>query len=332
VGTGGHLYGVRCTSAANCWAVGDTGASLTEALHWNGQKWSQVATPSPGDYYDTLYDVACTSAASCWAVGTAAYSATFKAPNLALHWDGHAWSQVATPSPYTGEGFNELLSVTCISPGDCWAVGLDSVGGQALHWNGRRWSLIPTPGAGLSDVHCISRANCWAVGIGQGNAVLHWNGRTWSQVATPAPGTMSELNGIRCTSAASCWAVGGYGDGRIDRTEALHWDGHQWSQVPTPKPRGTVNDPRGLGGLTCTSASNCWAVGPANFPLGSVANEALHWNGHAWSYVAMPSPALGQDPTLRAVTCISAANCWAVGSDAGGNQVLHWNGHQWSTA
>ena len=72
--------------------------------------------------------------------------------------------------------------------------------------------------------------------------------------------------------------------------------------------------------------------GPANFPLGSAVNEALHWNGHTWSYVTVPSPALGQDPTLHAVDCTSAANCWAVGSDARGIQVLHWTGHQWSTA
>src|SRR5262249_14813646 len=161
-----------------------------------------------------------------------------------LHWNGHTWSRVAAPSPHTGEGFNELLSVTCVSPGDCWAVGLDSVGGQALHWHGHVWSLVPTPGAGLRGVRLISSANCCAVGQGQWNAVVDWNGRTWAMVAAPAPGTASVLSGVRCTSAASCWAVGGYGAGRIYRSEALRWDGRQWSQVATPEPRGSVADPR----------------------------------------------------------------------------------------
>lgn len=330
-GAGDLLYGIRCTSAASCWAVGNTSDGLTEALHWNGHQWSQVTTPNPGDYTDNLFDVACTSAADCWAVGTAAYS-NFTAPNMALHWDGHTWSLVPTPSPVTGEGFNELLSVTCVSPGDCWAVGRDSVGGQALHWNGHRWSLVPTPDAGLSGVRCLSAANCWAVGQGRGNAVVHWNGRTWAIVAAPVPGTASELNSIRCTSAANCWAVGGYGAGRIYRSEAVRWDGHQWSQVATPKPRGSVADPRGLGSVACTSAADCWAVGPAVFPLGSTANEAVHWDGHSWSYVTMPSPALGENPDLQAITCTSTANCWAVGFDARGDQVLHWNGHTWSMA
>lgn len=328
---GGQLYGVGCASAASCWAVGNTVDNQTEALHWNGHQWSEVATPNPGDYYDNLFAVACTSAADCWAVGTAAYS-NFHAPNLALHWNGHTWSVVPTPSPYTGEGFNELLSVTCVSPGDCWAVGSTSAGGQALHWNGHAWSLVPTPGPELGAISCTSPANCWAVGVGRGNAVVRWNGSTWAIVAAPVPGTASELGGVRCTSAANCWAVGGYGPGRIIHSQALRWDGHQWSQAATPQPNGSVADPRGLGGVACTSAADCWAVGPAAFPLGSTVNEAMHWNGHTWSYVTMPSPGAGDNPDLQAITCTSPANCWAAGYDRSGGQVFHWDGHHWSSA
>ena len=231
-GAGDYLYGIRCTSAASCWAVGNTSDNLTEALHWNGHQWSQVTTPNPGDYSDNLDDVACTSAADCWAVGTAGYS-DFTSPNLALHWNGHTWSVVSTPSPHAGEGFNELLSVTCVSPRDCWAVGLDSDSGQALHWNGHRWSLVPTPGTALRDVRCISSANCWAVGpaffpLGSMvNEAMHWNGHTWSYVTmpSPAPGASPDLEAIACTSSSNCWAVGF--DGRGD--QVLHWNGHHWS-------------------------------------------------------------------------------------------------------
>jgi hypothetical protein len=38
------LRAVRCTTASNCWAVGDAqkkgGADLNQALFWNGTKWS----------------------------------------------------------------------------------------------------------------------------------------------------------------------------------------------------------------------------------------------------------------------------------------------------
>src|ERR1700722_35955 len=70
------LHSVRCVSAANCWAVGYYSKSLTEftqALRWNGTKWTRAATPSPGGtlHQDVseLQDVACTSVSSCWAVG-----------------------------------------------------------------------------------------------------------------------------------------------------------------------------------------------------------------------------------------------------------------------
>jgi len=69
-----QLSGVRCTSSANCWAVGTDnkhGAVLSLALHWNGKKWFRVATPEPGgtlkNDLNELYDVACVTADDCWA-------------------------------------------------------------------------------------------------------------------------------------------------------------------------------------------------------------------------------------------------------------------------
>jgi len=50
-----YLSSVRCTSPANCWAVGsfDSGdASRTQVLHWTGRKWSRLATPDPGGIND----------------------------------------------------------------------------------------------------------------------------------------------------------------------------------------------------------------------------------------------------------------------------------------
>lgn len=67
-----ELFAVRCTSASNCLAVGDTqtgkNAELDQALHWNGRKWRVVPTPTPGGVLpgdvNFLSDVTCTSAAS----------------------------------------------------------------------------------------------------------------------------------------------------------------------------------------------------------------------------------------------------------------------------
>jgi hypothetical protein len=271
------LVGVRCISASNCWAVGsftNPGNGLFElnqALHWNGRRWSLVATPDPGSSskgaLDGLSAVRCTSAGNCWAVGifvqpvgTGESEALL---NQALHWNGRRWSQASTPDP-GGAGAtasNGLNAVACTSSGNCWAIG--SYG-----------TFFATPQTSL-------------------NQALRWNGRQWSQVFTPNPdgiaaGAGNELIDVTCTSPVSCWAVGDYG--RITRSlgvrvnQALHWNGRHWSLVPTPDPGGLGNDDSsGLTAIRCPSPASCWAVGVVSTKGQANLNEILHWNGASWS-------------------------------------------------
>jgi hypothetical protein len=325
------LFGLDCAAAADCWAVGESDPN-TEALHWDGHRWSQVPTPSPGNSTNTLDDVACTSHANCWAVGTAAFQ-NETAPNLILHWNGSRWRQVPAPSPVP-QGVSELWSVSCISAASCWAVGQTSGGGEELHWNGHQWSLFPGLTVEPTAVSCAPSGVCWIVGSeGPAGVGLRWNGHSWQTTAIPGePALLS----IGCPAAASCWAVGAAGVNH-NLNGAVHWNGSVWSNAATPKPRGTARDGRGLGGLACTSPSNCWAVGPALRAFGiHLQNEALHWNGTQWSYASMPGPGpFTQMPSLNAMACTSAANCWAVGDfngtagHGGGGQAVHWNGHKW---
>lgn len=48
---------------------------------------------------------------------------------------------------------------------------------------------------------------------------------------------------------------------------------------PTAANSGTSDE---LHVVTCTSASNCWAVGDLVYPF-SNPSEALHWEGTSWS-------------------------------------------------
>ena len=58
--------------------------------------------------------MAATSASNAWAVG-------FEGRNtLILHWNGHAWKQVASPSMTGG---TLLTGVAASSPANVWAVG-----------------------------------------------------------------------------------------------------------------------------------------------------------------------------------------------------------------
>ena len=54
---------------------------------------------------------------------------------LILHWNGSAWSQVASPSP-SSFGYNFLYGVSAVSGGDAWAVGYykdNTVGSYDTH-------------------------------------------------------------------------------------------------------------------------------------------------------------------------------------------------------
>jgi hypothetical protein len=337
-GTSSGLSGVFCVSASNCWAVGEyekgngsTGMTLNQVLHWNGHKWSAVTVPNPGSTgsgagnVSVLNGVRCTSSSNCWAVGY--YLKSGGELNEALHWNGHQWSQWATPNPGGSGGssvyhFSLLSSVTCVSASSCWAAG------DYGHIVG-----------GISEV--------------LRNQVLHWNGSKWAKVPVPDPagtalGNANLLYGVRCASPASCWAVGTFGTvGNPSQlnNQVLHWNGSKWGMVTVPSPGGSASDHVSyLFGAACTSVGNCWVVGSYGIQStqDTFKNQAFHWDGHHWSLVPTPQPdgsGAGASNLLEDVTCPTAVNCWAVGNygsiDSTGagmilNQALHWNGHHWS--
>jgi hypothetical protein len=92
-----QLFGVTCTAAGDCWAVGSAGTDpgLNEALHWNSKAWSVVHTPNSGgtgmNVANSLSSVRCTSASNCWAVGDADLSNDTDI-NQILQWNGTKWS------------------------------------------------------------------------------------------------------------------------------------------------------------------------------------------------------------------------------------------------
>src|SRR5260370_5336010 len=84
----------------------------------------------------------------------------------------------------------------------------------------------------------------------------------WS-IVNSANGTATEdtnlLNGVTCVSASNCWAVGQYWTGITYQTMIERWDGTSWAIVRSPN--ATTTSGNYLDGVTCVSASDCWAVG-----------------------------------------------------------------------
>jgi hypothetical protein len=260
------------------------GSNVAQTLveHWDGISWSIVPSNNSNSAQNNyLFGVTCASASECWAVGYFFNGSSTQA--LIERWDGTAWA-IAT-SPSIG---NRLFGVTCVSASQCWAVGDYFPSGHAQtlieQWDGTSWAIVSSPNTNaaqdntLYSVTCSSAASCWAVGSydpgGDSSLSLieYWNGAAacpmcpfWAIVSSPNIGP-TYLNDVTCTSDGNCWAVGYYFDNETTfRYYSLieQWNGSSWAIVTSsnrPSPNNNY-----LYGVTCASASECWAVGYSGY-------------------------------------------------------------------
>ncbi len=328
-----HLNGVACPAAQSCFAVGsyDTNTrSSTLVEHWNGSKWAIVPSPNPKGSTDVeLISVSCPTATSCFAVGYTSSSQSEQA--LIERWNGKTWSIMASPTVPSAE-IAELTSVSCAAANDCEAVGVALTRTTAPlieHWNGSRWSIAASASAGtalliLRGVSCVAATDCTAVGGSEtitGSSftvkpvVEHWDGTKWSIVpsAKPANVPLSILFNVSCSSATDCIAVGIDARSELGSNQPLaeHWNGTAWTIVKTPVPSGTIDTE--LAGVTCRTASRCYAVGGYATAAGSK-TLIERWNGTAFSVVASASPGDGSATALSGVACPTSTTCIAVGA------------------
>ena len=263
-----YLSGVACSSATNCFAVGDYRQTnrLTFIEQWNGSSWSIVTSPNPvnGSYLD---GVACGSETSCFAVGY--YSNISYYQTLIAQWNGTSWFRATSPNAGSSKN-NYLHGVTCTSATQCVVVGEYSIGSvyQTLieYWDGTSWTLVTSPNAGvtrnnyLNGVACLSATNCFAVGYysngGLKTLIEQWDGTSWSIIASPNGSSGSSvLTGITCASPTSCLAVGSDSDqGLIEQ-----WDGTSWTIAASPSAGALRNN--NLKGVACASPNHCFAAG-----------------------------------------------------------------------
>ena len=103
-----HLYAIDALSETDAWAAGEAGT----IMHWDGQSWQPVPTPTLAD----LHAIDMLAPDEGWAAGSDAI----------LHWDGVEWSQVDNP---TG---GAMISLSMVSPTDGW--GLVILRHHALGW------------------------------------------------------------------------------------------------------------------------------------------------------------------------------------------------------
>lgn len=346
------LADLSCARHSACMAVGSYGtidnAQLALAEQWaGGSTWRARRTPSPGDAFNGLSGVSCPSRTNCVAVGNF-MNGSDRQLTLAEKWNGRSWRVLPTSSP--GPHVNVTDAVSCPTASDCTAVGYYDSAGQhqafAEQWNGTSWQAQSVPHLGsLTAISCVTASDCVAVGSYLSASkrfalAATWNGTAWTVQPSPTPsGSLTEFNGISCSTAEDCIAVGDYNTGVATPLLPLsaRWNGTSLTMLTTPDPGGAD----GMAAVSCTSPSNCMAVGSYfhqhghDFPIRTLAES---WNGSNWRVRATP-PLTGQ-PHLDAVACAvpartASVRCIATGdhSGAGGRGFAlaeSWNGTRWS--
>ena len=154
-----------------------TGDSRTLIERWNGTGWTIVPSPAPG-VSSTLTDVVAVSGHELWAVGDSRASGLpGPTTGLTIRWNGHGWSEVASPSAPPPVGETHLLGASVV-PGTStlWAVGYTWAGSTGEYrvfsefWDGTGWSIVPTapglPGVAefFSAVAATGPTDVWGVG------------------------------------------------------------------------------------------------------------------------------------------------------------------------
>jgi hypothetical protein len=189
-------------------------------------------------------------------------------------------------------------------------------------WNGEEWSVIAkTPDntrVHLSGVSCTSSSNCVAVGhhtdeSGEEITTLawHWNGEEWTQEESPN-GVGSDDNrftDVSCVSTEFCMATANLlTEWGWSYTYTEIWNGEEWSVIAKTPDNTRVH----LSGVSCTSSSNCVAVGHHTDESGEeITTLAWRYDGKKWIEQYTPNVDESNNE-LVGVSCTST--CAAVGS------------------
>ena len=181
------LNAISASGPDDVWIVGTYELNSTDlrsetySLQWNGSTWSVVPMPlNPSSNIEAYYQldaIQVNSPTDVWAVGssdvTNATTGVTTGNELIEHWNGAAWSIVASPSPGSGSGLYGVTTSNAAS--DVWAVGAYTPAGTTetqtltMNWNGSKWTQVPSPDNGnpnvlLSTSTIPGASIVWAVG------------------------------------------------------------------------------------------------------------------------------------------------------------------------
>jgi Fibronectin type III domain len=244
----------------------------------------------------TLTDVSCWSATDCTAVGYYGTEATgpFEEPSIepiyAIETSGVWGKPIEIAAPSGDGGFS---GISCSSAEDCTVVGYEYTGQYSA----------PHGFANLGyPVYATETDGTWS----RAAEITSSSGGSGFNFGASDTG----FDAVSCTSAGNCTAVGGLGPFYATESDGV------WG------PATFVDTPGAAGeffGISCVSAGECTVVGSddtfdGDYGIFSV-NEPIYATetGGVWGAAAEVVAPYGT--SFNAVSCYSATDCTAVGSD-----------------
>ena len=191
-----YLNAVACPSAAQCWAVGQTGNApggntLSEARHpllqhETGGRWRRVRPAGAAGQGRR---------ARVHRVSRVPRTAGPSAATRPGAWRSSSTGPAARGSPVASPAAAAASSnsVSCASASACWATGgTQSRSGTTAdlleHWNGSRWGIVTTVAGGLRPQHfsCPHTGYCLVLGVRDGAAAAEaYSGGRWTAIPPP---------------------------------------------------------------------------------------------------------------------------------------------------
>jgi hypothetical protein len=268
-----------------------------------------------------------------WAVGYTDNPITVKYRTVTEHWDGTAWTIVASPNP--GE-YNTLSGVALTRDLREWCgngAGLRMVGfapeGLSSTEDGRGPMRSPRRSLLAFAVGLVAVTTQPLGAVERGQCP-----QPWAVVETPSMGDQPNwLTDVDALATDDAWAVGMFSSLGYTRILTLHWDGGAWTTVPA----FDYHYWNQLYSVEAVSSDEVWGVGQHGPGGPSSRTLVERWDGQRWGVV--PSPTATQFVnSLLSVTSVANDDLWAAGLSYGlhrpslyaGTLTEHWDGSEWS--
>ena len=150
-------------------------------LHFDGKRWTEVATPSPGPGFSTLFSVSASAPDDVWAAGEWWGGDDGDAVPWMVHFDGTSWSAAEIPDLTTNGGFSGVSALdadTAVAVGVDYSYPVDD-SRIVIEWDGNSWTRAEQEGgtdtAWLAAVDLAPDGGGWTVGSNQSGSPFEGN-------------------------------------------------------------------------------------------------------------------------------------------------------------